>query len=489
MKKLKELLLGVRIENVYGDVEMTIGNVHFDSRKVGKGDLFVAQRGVNADGHAFISKAIAASVVAIVCEELPENLAVGVTYVLVTDSSEALGIIASNYYGNPSRVLKLVGVTGTNGKTTTATLLYELARLAGHKAGLLSTVCNYIGDEKIASTHTTPDALAINEFMSQMVNAGCEYCFMEVSSHSIHQKRIAGLDFDGAIFSNITHDHLDYHKTFKAYIEAKKAFFDHLSGHAFALTNADDKNGMVMLQNTVAHKYTYSCKTMADFNCKIIEKHLDGMLLKLDGHEVWTKFTGDFNAYNILAVYASACLLGFAREEVLKLVSLLVPVSGRFETLISTNGVMAVVDYAHTPDAIENVLSTIRGLVKKGNVVITVVGAGGDRDKTKRPEMAEAACRFSDQVILTSDNPRSEEPEAIIRDMQAGVKEECREKVQTITDRKEAIRKAISMAVKGDIVLVAGKGHENYQEIKGVKHHFDDKEVIREIFASLIVNR
>ena len=321
-----------------------------------------------------------------------------------------------------------------------------------------------------------------------MVEAGCEYCFMEVSSHSIHQKRIAGLDFDGAIFSNITHDHLDYHKTFKAYIEAKKAFFDHLPSHAFALTNADDKNGLVMLQNTPAHKYTYSCRTMADFNAKVIEKRLDGTLLKLDGEEVWTKFTGDFNAYNILAVYATACLLDFERGEVLKYVSMLVPVSGRFETLISSTGVMAVVDYAHTPDAIENVLSTIRGLVGKNNMVITVVGAGGDRDKTKRPEMAEAACRYSDRVILTSDNPRSEEPGDILRDMQAGVKEEDQGKVKVLADRKEAIYEAIRMASKGDIVLVAGKGHENYQEIKGIKHHFDDKEVVREIFDSLVLH-
>lgn len=488
MKNLKELLTGVGIEKVYGEVDLEVNGVHFDSRKVGKGDLFIAQRGVSADGHAFIGKAITAGASVVVCEALPADQAVGVTYVVVDDSSYALGVIASNYYDNPSKALKLVGVTGTNGKTTTATLLYELVRLAGHKAGLLSTVCNYIGDEKIPATHTTPDALAINEYMHQMVDAGCEYCFMEVSSHSIHQKRIAGLDFDGAIFSNITHDHLDYHKTFKAYIEAKKAFFDHLSAHAFALTNADDKNGLVMLQNTIARKYTYSCRTMAGFNGKTIEKHLDGTLLKLDGEEVWTKFTGDFNAYNILAVYATACLLGFAKEDVLKYVSMLVPVSGRFETLISSTGIMAVVDYAHTPDAVENVLSTIRGLISKNNIIITVVGAGGDRDKTKRPEMSEAACRYSDQVILTSDNPRSEDPEDIIRDMQAGVKKECQEKVQAITDRKEAIRQAISMATKGDIILVAGKGHENYQEIKGVKHHFDDKEVISEIFASLTVN-
>lgn len=481
MKTLKELLAGVSYSGKIEDEAGKINAVHFDSRKVEKGDLFVAQRGVSADGHAFIDKAVAAGASAVICEELPQKRQAGVSYLVTADSSYALGVIAGNFYNNPSRKLKLVGVTGTNGKTTTATLLYELVRLAGKKAGLLSTVCNYIGDEKLISTHTTPDALAINALLCRMADAGCEYCFMEVSSHSIHQKRIAGLDFDGAIFSNITHDHLDYHKTFKAYIEAKKAFFDELPVHAFALTNADDKNGSVMLQNTEAGKFTYSCRTLADFNGRVVEKHLDGTLLKLDGEEVWTKFTGDFNAYNILAVYAAACLLGFPKEEVLRYVSSLIPVSGRFETLISSMGVMAVVDYAHTPDALENVLSTIEGLKGK-NSVITVVGAGGDRDKTKRPEMADAACRYSDKVILTSDNPRSEVPEEIIRDMQAGVKEEYLSKVVSITDRKEAIETALRMASKGDIVLVAGKGHENYQEIKGVKYHFEDKEVIREIF-------
>lgn len=481
--KLKELLDGIICKGIYGNVEAEVVRVHFDSRKIQAGDLFVAQRGVSADGHAYIEKAIAFGASAVLCEELPAELKEGVCYVLVGDSSEALGKVAGNYYGNPSRKLKLVGVTGTNGKTTTATLLYELAHLAGKKAGLLSTVCNYIDEEKIPATHTTPDALSINEYLCRMAEAGCEYCFMEVSSHSIHQKRIAGLDFDGGIFSNITHDHLDYHKTFKAYIEAKKAFFDSLPKKAFALTNADDKNGLVMLQNTQARRYTYSCRTLADFNCKVVEKRLDGTLLRLDGQEVWTKFTGDFNAYNILAVYAAACLLRFEKEEVLTYVSQLVPVAGRFETVISPAGVVAVIDYAHTPDAVENVLSTLQGLKGKENVVITVVGAGGDRDKTKRPEMAEAACRLSDRVILTSDNPRSEEPEAIIADMQIGVRKEYESKVEAIPDRKEAIRQALCQAGSGDIVLIAGKGHENYQEIKGVKHHFDDKEVVREIFG------
>lgn len=480
--KLQELVKGIDLKKIHGNMDVEINTVQFDSRKAGKGDLFVAQRGVNADGHLYINKAVEQGAEAVLCEELPETLANGVCYVLVEDSSQALGWIACNYYGNPSLNMKLVGITGTNGKTTTATLLYELVRFMGKKAGLLSTVCNYINDEKVEATHTTPDALAINQYMRRMADAGCEYCFMEVSSHSIHQKRIAGLDFDGAIFSNITHDHLDYHKTFKAYIEAKKAFFDNLPKHAYALTNADDKNGLVMLQNTVATKYTYSCRGTGDFNCKVIEKHLDGTLMKLDGNEVWTKFTGDFNAYNLLAVYSAACLLGLEKDDVLRCVSMLIPVSGRFETLMSPSGIMAVVDYAHTPDAIENVLSTIKGLKGKNNLAITVVGAGGDRDKTKRPEMADAACRYSDRVILTSDNPRSEEPEAIIADMQAGVKEEYKKNVLAVTDRKEAIRAALMMASKGDIVLVAGKGHENYQDIKGVKYHFDDKEVIKEVF-------
>lgn len=483
--KLKDLIEETDCLELHGSAETVIRGVHFDSRKIGPGDLFVAQRGVSADGHAYIAKAVAAGAAAVVCEELPQQTDGKVCYVVVKDSSEALGKIASRYYGEPSRKMMLVGVTGTNGKTTTATLLYELVRLLGKKAGLLSTVCNYVDEEKCPATHTTPDALEINRYMRRMADCGCEYCFMEVSSHAIHQKRIAGLDFDGAVFSNITHDHLDYHKTFKAYIEAKKAFFDGLKKEAFALTNLDDKNGTVMLQNTGARKYSYSCRTLADFNGKVIEKHLDGTLLQLNGKEVWTKFTGDFNAYNLLAVYAAACLLGLEKEEVLRCMSLLVPVSGRFETLMSSGGVMAVVDYAHTPDALENVLSTIAGLKGKKNIVITVVGAGGDRDRTKRPEMADAACRYSDRVILTSDNPRSEEPEAIIADMQAGVKEEYRKNVLAITDRKEAIRTALMLAGKGDIVLIAGKGHEDYQEIKGVKHYFDDKEVVREVFNLL----
>lgn len=480
--KLKDLLEGGVYRMIQGDAEVDIRAVQFDSRKIEEGDLFVAQRGVNVDGHDFIEKAIEAGAVGVVCEKMPEQRKEGVVYVETKDASFLLGVLASNFYGNPSKQLKLVGVTGTNGKTTIATLLYELVRFLGKKGGLLSTVCNYIGDEKIASTHTTPDALEINALMRKMVDAGCEYCFMEVSSHAAVQKRISGLDFDGAVFSNITHDHLDYHKTFKAYIEAKKVFFDGLSSAAFALTNADDRNGMVMLQNTSARRYTYSCKCLADFNAKVLEKHLDGTLLLLDGSEVWTMFTGDFNAYNLLAVYAAARLLEFGKEDVLRVMSLLTPVSGRFETLLSKTGIMAVVDYAHTPDALENVLSTIEGLRRQGSLIITVVGAGGDRDRTKRPEMARAACKYSDRVILTSDNPRSEDPVAIIEEMRSGVSDADAAKVLAITDRKEAIRTALMMAEEGDLVLVAGKGHEDYQEIKGVKYHFDDKEVIQEIF-------
>ena len=466
--------------------------VSTDSRTIRPGEIFFALKGGNFDGNAYAIDALrkGARFAVVDRRSRAADILTGGTepdfserYMLSDDTLQSLQELARLHRSRFD--IPLILLTGTNGKTTTATLLYEMAKLFGFKAGLLSTVCNYIGEEKLPSTHTTPDALSINEYMYRMVEAGCVYCFMEVSSHSIHQKRIAGLDFDGAIFSNITHDHLDYHKTFRAYIEAKKAFFDGLPSHAFALTNADDKNGLVMLQNTKARKYTYSCRMMADFTCRIVERHLDGMLLKLNGQEVWTKFVGGFNAYNILAVYAASCLLGFDKEIVLKNVSLLVPVSGRFETLISGTGVMAIVDYAHTPDALENVLSTIKELIGKNNKIITVAGAGGDRDKTKRPEMAAVACQYSDWVILTSDNPRSEKPEDIIRDMRAGVKTEWIAKVQSITDRKQAIREAIQMAGEGDVVLVAGKGHENYQEIKGIKHHFDDKEVVREVFNEL----
>ncbi len=479
--KISALLNGVSTltSGFNGDVE--VFGIHFDSRKVESGSMFVAVCGYNVDGHNYIASAIGRGAVAIVCQRVPNEQVQGVEYIVVEDSSLALGIIASNMYDAPSRKMKLVGVTGTNGKTTTATLMYKMVRLMGYKAGLLSTVCNYIDDDKVPSTHTTPDPIAINSLMAKMVQAGCEYCFMEVSSHSAHQNRIAGLDFDGAMFSNITHDHLDYHKTFKNYIEAKKSFFDNLRSDAFALTNLDDKNGMVMLQNTNAKRYTYSCKRMADFHAKVIERHLDSTLLELDGEQVWTKFTGDFNAYNLLVVYATSILLGFAKDEVLEKISMLAPVEGRFETIVSKSGVVAVVDYAHTPDAVVNVLNTLQAL-KRDNRIITVVGAGGDRDKTKRPEMAKAACELSDMVILTSDNPRSEEPMDIINDMVAGVPAESSSSIMIIVDRAEAIGEAVKMAVSGDIILVAGKGHEDYQEIKGVKYHFSDKEVICEIF-------
>ena len=481
--KLEEIIKGITVSEIIGNTTKEISGINIDSRLIEPEHVFVAVKGTQTDGHAYITKAIEKGAVAVVCETLPETLNENITYIKVGDTEDIVGKLATAFYGDPTSKLELVGVTGTNGKTTIATLLYNMFRKFGYKVGLISTVCNYIDDEAVSTDHTTPDPITLNQLLGRMADEGCKYVFMEVSSHAIHQKRIAGLDFDGAIFSNITHDHLDYHKTFKAYIEAKKAFFDNLKKDAFALTNADDKNGRMMLQNTAACKYTYSCRTLADFNARAIEKQLDGTLLQLDGQEVWTKFTGDFNAYNLLAVYATACLLGLEKEEILRCMSMLVPVSGRFETLLSPEGVVAIVDYAHTPDAIENVLSTIKGLKGKNNKVITVVGAGGDRDKTKRPEMAEAACRWSDRIILTSDNPRSEEPTAIIADMQAGVREEYRRNVLAIPDRREAIRTALLLASKGDIVLVAGKGHENYQEIKGVKHHFDDKEVVREIFG------
>jgi UDP-N-acetylmuramoyl-L-alanyl-D-glutamate--2,6-diaminopimelate ligase len=465
-----------------GDVCTGIEGVHFDSREIREGYLFVARRGVRADGHAFINKAIAAGAVAVLVEELPAELLPGVVYARCADSSAALGIVAANFYGNPSRELKLVGVTGTNGKTTTATLLYELMLLAGHRAGLLSTVCNCIDGERFETTCTTPDALEINKLMRAMVDSGCRYCFMEVSSHALDQRRVSGLAFDGAIFSNITHDHLDYHGTFKEYIQAKKTFFDNLPKEAFALTNADDKNGAVMLQNSAARKYSYACKRAADFTGRAIERHLDGTMLSLNGHNVWVRLVGDFNTYNLLAVYAAARLLDFPDEVILPAMSRLKPVDGRFETMLSREGVMAIVDYAHTPDALENVLSTIGRLKGAGNRVITVVGAGGDRDRSKRPVMAVAACRYSDQVVLTSDNPRGEEPMAIIEEMYAGVPREMQERVTRICNREEAIRAALTLARSGDIVLVAGKGHENYQEIKGVKYPFDDKKVIRNLF-------
>ncbi len=481
MRSLAELLSAITVEEIIGVEDKPIHSLQSDSRKVSRGDLFVAVRGVNVDAHKFIPLVTLAGAAAIVCEELPERLESTVTYIRVSNSAVALGFLASQWWGNPSRKLKLVGVTGTNGKTTTATLIYEMARLQGFKAGLLSTVCNYIDEEAVPTTQTTPDPLTINELLHRMVVAGCSYASMEVSSHAAHQHRIAGLTFAGGVFSNLTRDHLDYHKTFDAYLKAKQSFFDILPSSAFALTNIDDKVGEVMIQNTRAHRYTYSLRTQADFTCRIIESRLDGTLLSLNGHEVHTLFTGLFNAYNLTAVYGACLLVGLDPEQTLIDMSRLVPVAGRFQTFHSPSGaVTGIVDYAHTPDAVVNVLTAIRDVVgNKGNI-ITVVGAGGNRDKGKRPIMAAEAARLSDRVVLTSDNPRDEVPEMIIRDMEAGLTDETRPRTLSITDRREAIRTAVALAAPGDVVLVAGKGHEDYQEIHGVKHHFDDREVIAE---------
>jgi UDP-N-acetylmuramoyl-L-alanyl-D-glutamate--2,6-diaminopimelate ligase len=481
MKTLEGILSGIEHELVAGSLSTAVNQIQFDSRKVKAGDVFVATSGTHVDGHDFIGKAIENGAVAVIAER--SDVAVGnAALVKIEDTAAALGLMASNFFGNPSQNLKVVGVTGTNGKTTIATLLYKLFSKLGYNAGLISTIKYYVGEEEFSSSHTTPDALQIQSLMAKMVEAGCEYCFMEASSHAIHQDRIAGIAFQGGIFTNLTHDHLDYHKTFAEYLKAKKKFFDNLPSTAFALTNADEKNGRVMLQNTKALQKSYGLKALADFKCKVLEKHLDGMLLLVDGQEVWTHFSGIFNAYNLMAVYASAILLGEEADNVLPLISELRPVAGRFEILRSPDGKYAIVDYAHTPDALKNVLNGISEIRTGNEQVITVVGAGGDRDKTKRPVMAKEAVLQSDKVILTSDNPRTEVPEQIIADMEAGVDAHQRRKVLSIVNRKEAIRTACMMAAPGDIILVAGKGHEDYQEINGVKHHFDDKEVIGEIF-------
>lgn len=482
MKTVQDILQGIIVKKLVGDPGKRITGICFDSRKVAAGCVFVATRGTVADGHSFILMAVEKGAVAIVCEEMPSEINPGVVYIVVENSSKALGEICSNYYGRPSEKLTLVGVTGTNGKTTTATLLYHMFRKLGYKVGLISTVVYYVDNKEVPATHTTPDALALNGLMDSMVEAGCEYCFMEVSSHAVAQQRIAGLFFKGGVFTNITHDHLDFHKTFDEYIKAKKKFFDDLPKGSFALVNGDDRNGRIMLQNTKANKYTFALKSMSDFHCKIIESHFDGTMLQIDSREVWTHFIGEFNAYNLTGVYATAVLLGQDRDKVLEVLSSLTSVSGRFEYLRSADGITAIVDYAHTPDALENVLKTINQIRSVDQHIITVVGAGGDRDKTKRPVMAKVAMNLSDRLILTSDNPRSEEPADILLDMVAGLDAGQRKQALTIIDRREAIKTAIALAKKGDIILVAGKGHENYQEIKGVKHHFDDKEVIREIF-------
>ena len=481
---LDELLQGVEVRSLVGDGTVAVGRLEFDSRKVVPGTLFFATRGTQADGHAYIPAAVAAGAAAVVCEELPAERPVGVTFVQVPDSTVALGQVASAFYGHPSRRLKLVGVTGTNGKTTTATLLYRMFRRLGYKAGLISTVVYCVDEREIPSTHTTPDSIRLNAMMAEMVEAGCDYCFMEVSSHSLVQHRTAGLAFVGGIFSNITHDHLDYHKTFAEYIRAKKLFFDGLPAGAFALTNADDRNGMVMVQNTKATVKTYALQSFADFRCRIVETLLDGMLLNLAGSEVWVKFLGRFNAYNLTSVYATALLLDARRDEVLRILSDLTSVDGRFEPIHSKEGVTAIVDYAHTPDALQNVIGTINEIRKKDQRLYVVVGCGGNRDATKRPEMAKIAVDGSDMAVLTSDNPRLEKPGAIIEQMKSGLEPGAR--YLAITDRREAIKAAVALARPGDIILVAGKGHETYQDVGGVKHHFDDREEVRAAFGTVL---
>lgn len=481
--KLQELLKNVKPLAITGNADADITGVNIDSRKIEQGHLFVAQKGTQVDGHKFIPKAIELGARAILCEELPEEKTEGVTYVQVESTEDAVGKVATVFYGEPSKKLQLVGVTGTNGKTTIATLLYNMFREMGHKCGLLSTVCNYIEDEAIPADHTTPDPIELNMLLARMVEAGCEYAFMECSSHAIAQKRIGGLKFAGGIFTNLTRDHLDYHKTFENYRNAKKAFFDGLPKPAFAVTNADDKNGMVMVQNTKATVKTYSVRQMADFRARVIEMHFAGMYLDIDGHEVGVQFIGKFNVSNLLAVYGAARMLGKQPEEILVALSTLHSVSGRLEPIQSPEGFTAIVDYAHTPDALENVLNAIHEVLDGKGHVITVCGAGGNRDKGKRPLMAQEAVRQSDQVIITSDNPRFEEPQDIINDMLAGLNEQQRKKVISIADRREAIKTACTLARKGDVILIAGKGHEDYQEIKGVKHHFDDREVVRDIFG------
>ena len=482
MKLLSDILYKTRLEEIIGSTNVAISSVTFDSRKVKKDSLFIATRGTASDGHHYIELAIESGAVAIVCEDLPETLKENVTYVKVLDSSASLGYIACNFYDNPSEKLKLVGITGTNGKTTTVTLLFNLFRGLGYNVGLLSTVENKINTTVIPSTHTTPDALALNELLSKMVEAGCQYAFMEVSSHAIVQHRITGLKFTGAAFSNITHDHLDYHKTFEEYIRAKKLFFDNLQDDAFALTNKDDRNGMVMLQNTKAKKYSYGLKSIADFKSRVVENHLNGLLLSIDNQEVWVKLIGSFNAYNVLVVYAISQLLKQDRVQVLTTLSNLNSVEGRFQYIKSKTGIVAIVDYAHTPDALKNVLETIKDIRTGNEQVITLAGCGGDRDAAKRPIMAQIACEYSNKVILTSDNPRSENPEDILNQMQAGINPADAKKTLRISDRKEAIRTAVAFAKEGDIILIAGKGHEKYQEINGVKHPFDDFEIVKEIF-------
>ncbi len=484
MKTLQQLFILTKTQQVTGALDKDITAIEIDSRKVKAGAVFVAIAGAQSDGHAFIGKAIELGAVAIVCETMPSDLVAGITYIKVASSGEAAARMAVEFYNHPSAAVKLVGVTGTNGKTTIATLLFKLFRQLGYSCGLISTVQNQIDDTIIPATHTTPDAISLNALLRKMVDEGCTYVFMECSSHAIHQHRITGLQFAGALFSNITHDHLDYHKTFDEYIRVKKKFFDDLSADAFAISNADDKRGEVMLQNTNATKYLYSLKTMAAFKGKILENALTGLVMTINDQEVHFRLIGTFNAYNLLAVYGAAVCLGVESSEVLTALSMLTGAEGRFDYIISANKIIGIVDYAHTPDALENVLSTIKKLRKGYEQIITVVGCGGDRDKTKRPVMAQAACDWSDRVILTSDNPRTEDPEAILRDMEAGLSSAAKRKYITMVDRRQAIEEAVRMAKPEDIILVAGKGHEKYQDINGVKHPFDDKEVLQKAFTT-----
>lgn len=484
MMTIAEILKAIRVENIVGTTDRELKGIHMDSRLIREGYLFVAVKGTQADGHAYIGKAIENGATAVVCEDLPEVLEEGVTYVQTGDTEEAVGKLATAFYGDPTSKLDLVGVTGTNGKTTIATLLYNMFRQFGYKVGLISTVCNYIDGEAIPTDHTTPDPITLNQLLGRMADEGCKYAFMEVSSHAVAQKRIGGLRFAGGIFTNLTRDHLDYHKTVENYLKAKKAFFDGLPKDAFALTNADDKNGPVMVQNTRAKVASYSLRTLCEFKGKVLEDGFEGMLMDINNKEVNVQFIGRFNASNLLAVYGAACLLGKRPDDVLLILSTLRPVNGRFDALRSPKGYTAIVDYAHTPDALVNVLGTIQEVLRGQGRIITVVGAGGNRDKGKRPIMAQESARLSDKVIITSDNPRFEEPQDIINDMLAGLGKEELRKTLSIVDRREAIRTACMMAEAGDVILVAGKGHEDYQDVKGVKHHFDDKEVIREQFEN-----
>ncbi|WP_428229992.1 UDP-N-acetylmuramoyl-L-alanyl-D-glutamate--2,6-diaminopimelate ligase [Flavobacterium sp.] len=485
MKILKDILYKVAIESVTGSTEIDIRKIDFDSRKIEEKDVFVAIRGSLSDGHDYIEKAIQLGAVAIICDTLPEHVEKGITYIKVKDTNAALAFMAANYFGNPSEKLKLVGVTGTNGKTTIASLLFQLFQKAGFKVGLLSTVKIMVDETEYKATHTTPDSITINHYLNEMIEAGVTHCFMEVSSHGIHQKRTEALHFVGGVFTNLSHDHLDYHPTFAEYRDVKKSFFDSLPKTAFALSNIDDKNGPVMLQNTVARKFTYALKSYADFKATILESQLSGLLLKVNDNEVWVKLIGTFNAYNVLAIYGTAVELGMDSLEALRLLSDLESVSGRFQYIVSEGNITAIVDYAHTPDALDNVLKTINDIRTRNEQLITVVGCGGNRDKTKRPIMAKIATDLSDKAILTSDNPRNEDPEVILDEMEKGVEAHNYKKILRITDRKQAIKTACQLAQPNDIILIAGKGHETYQEINGVRHHFDDMETVKEILDQL----